>query len=1441
MRRLIHCSCPALLAILQIVCFGVGAASAQTPCNNPTGPDVIVGDLTAPGGNYASSGGIEAFDIGTTSCNMGTAPLSWVSSTNQHPVIGQNMFRLMTVSGSARFEQIGQSWLKHGFTALQQSLCCTCTANPNGSALGVGCSDPYCCGLNGQQTGLGPKFEVNPSTGAYPYPFTSPAFSGTIARRLQVAITDLDPALNPGAVYIGEAQYVTPDDAAASHQNNNASYRPLTVSGSGSAYNIAMAGTTQREKPAIRAWKVADPTVTETDVQIPGDGLIIVSSKATNLGGNLWHYEYAVHNLNSDRAIGSFSVPIPSGASVTNIGFHDVAYHSGEPFVGTDWTATVGAHAISWACETQAQNANANAIRWGTLYNFRFDINASSGTANATLGLWKPGSPTDVTAAIQYPAALLGPADCNNNTIDDLIDISSGTSLDCNSNSIPDECESFPAVSIAAQLVASGFSSPIYVTQAPGDNTRLFVVEQAGLIKIRNLTTNTTLATPFLDLSASLTIGGERGLLGLAFHPNYASNGFFYVYYTNLNGDSTIARFTVSGDPNVANAGSQVVMKTITQTAFTNHKAGCLQFGKDGMLYVGVGDGGSANDPFGTNGNGQNTGVLLGKLLRLDVDNAGNGYIPANNPFVGAGDPLDEIWAIGMRNPWRFSFDKLTGDLYIGDVGQDSQEEIDFEPFGLPGGRNYGWRCMEGTACTGLSGCTCNAPTLTLPIYTYTHASLPAGAVSETGGYVYRGCAMPSLHGRYFFGDYGQNFIKSFKYTTGGGVVDLQDHTSALGSITAPVSFGQDNAGELYIVSYLGSVYKIVQAATPVCGNGVTEAGEQCDDGNNVPGDGCFNCQFEATSNDNCVGATTVCTGVYTDTLVGATTDGAASCGGTGGNTNVDRWFKYVCINSGTLNVSTCGTNDTGGADAGIDTVISIHSGCPGNTSNQLACNDDWGNGGLPANACTGLDAGTAQYDSATSVAVTAGSTYYIRVSAYGTSAPGAFTLRVTAPICFPDCNNNGIDDAVDIANATSLDCAQDGIPDECQVQSVVNNYDAIPASPIAIPDNNTTGVTNVFNVPDHGTIQDLNLGLRITHTYNGDVIVKLTHNGVTRTVIDRPGRTTTGFGFNNDGFDGYLPTAPLLDDEGTGGAIENINVAAGVTSPPSYTPNETLAGFDGQDRVVAWTLTLSDNASTHTGSLVRGLLQFTAPGTVQPCPPDCNNNGIPDNTDIANATSADCDNNTVPDECQIAANPGLDCDGGPVGVAAGGAAIFSTTCVGCHNTNGQGGLGCGGPGGNCPGPNIRNKSRKFIWNKLLPPTNHPGGAHPEFNQQDFANLEAFLADGGSRGRPDNILDSCQTLVDCNGNTQRDACELEAGTAFDLDYNGVPDTCQCAGPATGDGNGDTLVNGLDIRGFVAAVIANSTNPTAVCPYDYSGNSAVGQEDMTPFIAALLAP
>jgi len=1422
------------VAVLHGSAIFVAPTFGQTPCNSPGGPDVIVGDLTNPGSNYASSGGIEAFDIGTTSCNQGDQNLLWISNTNQHPVIGQNLYRLK----DGRIEQIGQSWLKHGFTALTQNLCCTCSGQ-GGSVLGVGCSDPYCCGLNGSQSGLGPKWEVNPHTGVYPYPFTSPSYSGSIARRLQVRISDLDPAQNGGGVYYGEAQYVTPDDAAAGNQNNNVSYRQVTVSGSGSSWNIAMALTTQREKAAIQAWKIADPTVTESPVQIASDGLVIISSKATSLGGNLYHYEYAVYNMNSDRAIGSFSIPLPTGVALSNVGFHDVDYHSGDGigsvnFDGTDWPATIGASSVSWATTPFGTNQNANAIRWGTLYNFRFDANASPALGSATMGLFKPGIPNSFTAAAQVPSVLLGPADCNNNTIPDATDISNGTSLDCNGNNVPDECETFPPVTLARVLVASGFTSPIYVSQPPGDSTRLFVVEQGGLIKIRDLVGNTTLATPFLDVSSIITIGGERGLLGLAFHPQYQSNGFFYVNYTNASGNTVVARYTVSGNPNVANAASQVILKTINQPAGeTNHKAGCLQFGKDGMLYVGVGDGGGGNDQHGSIGNGQNTATLLGKMLRLDVNNAAGNYIPAGNPFVGSpNDPgntiPDEIWAIGIRNPWRFSFDRLTGDMYIGDVGQDTMEEINFEPAGSPGGRNYGWRCMEGTACTGLTGCTCNSPSLTLPIHTYTHASLPAGAVSETGGYVYRGCAMPSLHGRYFYGDYGQNFIKSFRYTTGGGVVDHQDHTAALGNIVAPVSFGEDSDGELYVVSYLGSVYKIVEQTGPVCGNGVVEAGEQCDDNNNVPGDGCFNCQFEPGNNDGCGGATLVCTGTYSDTLVGATNDGAASCGTS--SANPDKWFKYVAINSGTMIVSTCGTHDSPALDSGIDTVLSVHSGCPGTTGNQLACNDD----GIAAN-CAGLDTGTLR-DSYLSVPVTAGNTYFIRVSVFGgTPVVGPFTLNVTAPTCFPDCNNNGISDATDIANATSQDCnPADGIPDECQVTSTIVNYDAIPATPIAITDNNATGITHTFNVPDHGTIQDVNLGLRITHSWNGDLIVRLTHNGVTRTLIDRPGYTGTGFGFDNNGFDGYLPASPLLDDEGTGGPIESRNVAAGVTSPPSYTPNQTLAGFDGQDRFGVWTLQVSDNAGSDTGSLVRWLLQFTEPGVVEPCATDCNNNGIPDATDIANQSSADCDGNAVPDECQIAANAGLDCDGGPVGVKAGGASIFASTCAGCHNTNGQG-------GGSFPGPNIRNKQRRFIWDELLPPTTHPGGAHPEYTQQDFANLEAFLADGGSKGRPDNILDSCQALVDCNGNAQRDACELESGAAVDLDYDGVPDSCQCLGPATGDGNGDTVVNGKDIPKFVAAILAASANPTDVCPYDYSGNNIVGVEDLPGMISALLAP
>ncbi|MDO8631559.1 MAG: hypothetical protein Q7R41_13820, partial [Phycisphaerales bacterium] len=344
------------------------------------GPDVIVGSLYEIS-SYGSSGGISAFSVGTVSCNIGDEWLNWFSNNNQHPVIGQNMFRLK----SGRFEQIGQSWLKHGFYAVSNTLCNVDCQATDGKHLGIHCSDPYSAALNGTQYNLGPKWQVNPLTGSFPFPASNPAYSGILARRLQVRNTDLDPAISGGGQYFVEGHYVTPDDAAAGNQYNNASYRAITVSGGGASWTAAIAATTQRMQPAIRAWQDNDPAVRETDIQVEGDGLLILAAKATDLSGEWWHYEYVVQNLNSNRAVKSFSVPLDPSATVATIGFHDVDYHSGEPFSGTDWTAAVAGGSITWTTEDYSVNPNANALRWGTLYNFRFDIDRPPQSTTATL------------------------------------------------------------------------------------------------------------------------------------------------------------------------------------------------------------------------------------------------------------------------------------------------------------------------------------------------------------------------------------------------------------------------------------------------------------------------------------------------------------------------------------------------------------------------------------------------------------------------------------------------------------------------------------------------------------------------------------------------------------------------------------------------------------------------------------------------------------------------------------------------------------------------------------------------------------------------------------------------------------------------------------------------------------------------------------------------
>jgi len=358
--------------------------------------------------------------------------------------------------------------------------------------------------------------------------------------------------------------------------------------------------------------------------------------------------------------------------------------------------------------------------------------------------------------------------------------------------------------SLSLKTVAAGLDFPLYLATAPGDNSRLFIVEKGGLIRI--IRNGTLLGTPFLDIRNLVSTGSEQGLLGLAFDLNYAANGRFYVSYTDTAGDSRIVRYLVSGNPDVAQAAPDRIFLTINQP-FANHNGGNTVFGPDGYLYIGMGDGGSGNDP---QGNGQDLTDLLGSLLRIDVSPQGDYTVPDDNPFISQPAARPELWDVGLRNPWRFSFDRETGDLYIADVGQNAREEINVAPAaqGRGKGLNYGWNIMEGTLCTPGVNPDCSKTGLTLPVLDYDHSS---GNCSVTGGYVYRGSAIPEIRGTYFYADYCAGWVKSFVYRNGAATVPKDwESLRPGGNIT---SFGEDGQGELYILTSQGGVYRIIAAA----------------------------------------------------------------------------------------------------------------------------------------------------------------------------------------------------------------------------------------------------------------------------------------------------------------------------------------------------------------------------------------------------------------------------------------------------------------------------------------------------------------------------------------------------------------------------------------------------------------------------------------------------
>ena len=407
----------AALAAGVLVALALGAVAIPRAGAGGIGPDVTVYEFEGIG-HYSQVGDFRSYSLGTRSCNQGDVVLNWCDENRpipgggcgfgttdmDHPVIAQNLYRLK----DGRFEQIGMSWLKHGFTALQEtrSECGNGECHPaiNGDFLGVGCTDPYVASLNGNRP-LGMRSEVDAATGAFPFPYTQVNPGDATEQRIRVAIADLEPALNPGARYWMEGQYVAPDDAAAGNGLNNASHQEVSVSPALNLSFVGNVGDIVREAPAIAAWPAVDPEVELRAIDVPSSNprqRFRVARKVTDLGGGDFHYEYAIHNLNSDRSAYRFTVDFPPGVTITNPGFHDVDHHSGEPYDTADWVADLSIPGqVTWSTDDHATDPDANALRWGTMFSFWFDATADPGGGLPhTLGLFKPGSPAEVTFVV---------------------------------------------------------------------------------------------------------------------------------------------------------------------------------------------------------------------------------------------------------------------------------------------------------------------------------------------------------------------------------------------------------------------------------------------------------------------------------------------------------------------------------------------------------------------------------------------------------------------------------------------------------------------------------------------------------------------------------------------------------------------------------------------------------------------------------------------------------------------------------------------------------------------------------------------------------------------------------------------------------------------------------------------------------------------------------
>ncbi|MFN0244243.1 MAG: hypothetical protein ACKVWV_15245 [Planctomycetota bacterium] len=403
------------LPILATLFATAAPTAAQTPCQLPSGPDGVVTDM--PGiANFATDAGYDALSLGMGLTNVGTAPIAYSAGTNAHPVLGSALYRLRTVDGSTRFEQVGQSWVFHTFFALSGGGVCTCTPT-GGTTLGVGCSDSSTANQQGSVAFLGPRTEIDGFSGAFPFPHGDPAIRGANVRRLRVAAVDIESTTGGAVRYFAEKHVVAPDDAAAGHAANNASYRELLTSNLGGEWNFAFTGGVQRERTALHAWQAADTDVAIATIEMPGEGTFLLGSKVTGLGSGKWHYEYALYNATSHAGARAFRIALSPGVHITSAGFHDVAYHGGDgpggvDVDGADWTLEHAQPHLRWHTQSFAENPSANALRWRSLYNFRFDANSAPIPGAATITSFRGDTAVNARVLVPSAAPFLGGTFC---------------------------------------------------------------------------------------------------------------------------------------------------------------------------------------------------------------------------------------------------------------------------------------------------------------------------------------------------------------------------------------------------------------------------------------------------------------------------------------------------------------------------------------------------------------------------------------------------------------------------------------------------------------------------------------------------------------------------------------------------------------------------------------------------------------------------------------------------------------------------------------------------------------------------------------------------------------------------------------------------------------------------------------------------------------------